>query len=570
MTKKILAVLFIFLVSVSLSAEPVDMVVMLDTSESVLPIYDDLVNFIIKNILSDHVRFGDTFHLISFDSRPELIFSKQLNNRDDLEHVISELFLLNPLGKHTDLVMALKYLHQYVSDLSDSGSREIIILTDGIHDPPPGSPFQNIISVDEKTGEKINLLENEIDAISKYSWKVSLVKLPVKNGTSGSTGSTGSTEKEKYSEDNTSEISPDNYKGTDKDTGVNSEDVNISGSFSGDESTETADENNIFSFTGKDNSRIYSTDFNNYTENKSGIATGSPRIYYPENLGKVKYHFTLPVEIENFFSHSILLKLDRVEYNGINILDEKITIKIDNHEKKRVKIRLSLPYSTPSGENTINLKTVFTDSNRAFPETASVSIILKKSLLDFLKDINIVFKSVFIILIFAVLVVFFFIFFRSFVHVSIRDSYNVIKKDFEVMVSDKSLRPVALKVTGQNDRRIGSRNIHNFNDNSIKTIGGGHSSYLIFLYQIPSHIAEIYHLEGKYILHPVKREYFPDIKEDTVEDIINKKFRIVTEKGIILECCFYEYVSPLEEINRIMKLTDSKGLPENRLKLYTT
>ena len=36
MTKKILAVLFIFLVSVSLSAEPVDMVVMLDTSESVL------------------------------------------------------------------------------------------------------------------------------------------------------------------------------------------------------------------------------------------------------------------------------------------------------------------------------------------------------------------------------------------------------------------------------------------------------------------------------------------------------------------------------------------------------
>ena len=560
MKKRVLFIVLIALCAFPLSAKPIDVVVMLDTSESVLPIYEDLVNFIVKNVLTNHVRYGDTFHLISFDSKPDLIFSKQLQDSDDLEEVVAGLLLLNPLGKHTDLVMALKYLNQHVSSLSNGSSSEIVILTDGIHDPPPGSPFQQIIKYDEKSGEKINLLENEIKEISKYSWKVSIVKLP-----------------ENISD--VSKIPSSNLTGNGADTGSgNAVNTGPGGTSEGGEEaksdntaservflTSPSEENNIFTFTRNGKSRIFHTEFTGDPDSSETVATGSPRIYYPENTGIIKYHFSLPVEIENFYSSPILLKLDNVQFDGKNILKEKMNIKILENKKKKVSIPLLLPYTLNPGKQKIEFKLDFSDSNRAFPENAVVSVILKKSFTDSIKDINIVFKTLFFILIIAVLAGFFFIFFSSFVHVSVRDSYKVIKKDFEVMVSDKSLRPLAFKVSGQNDIRIGSRNIHNFNDKSVKTIGGGNSSYLIFLYKVPARIAEIYHSEGRYYINVIRAEFFPEINKDTVEVILNERIKLKTENNIILDCYFYEYVSPLEQINTIMKLTDHRGMTEKRI-----
>ena len=579
MKKRLILILLLAAIcALPVSAKPIDVVVMLDTSESVMPIYEDLVNYIVKNVLTNHVRFGDTFHLINFDSNPELIYSQQLKNSEDLEKVVATLFLLNPLGKHTDLIMALKYLNQYVSSLSDSGNSEVIILTDGIHDPPNGSPFMDIYDTDENTGEKVNLLENELKSITRNGWNVSLVRLP-ENGKKENDDGT-------YSYDNNIAGKGENSKNIyiDKSGSVkndtednltdNSSAVKISDKTEENRSLNNTStgkaENNIFSFTETSSSRIYQTDFvNGDSKTVNNTATGSPRIIYPEKSGKIKYHFTLPVEIENFYSKPILLKLDRVIFKETDILNEKMSIKIDEKKKKKVSIDLQLPYSVEPGDIDLDIKLVFSDSNRAYPETAVIHAVLKKSVSDFFKDLNLVFKIIFLLIIAGVLIVFFIIFFSSFVHVSVRDSYKVIKKDFEEMVSDKGLRPLALKIIGQNDSRIGTRNIHSFNDKSVKTIGGGHSSYLIFLYKLPSHIAEISHNEGKYILYPKNREFFPDITGEYSEVSMDKTIRIKTENGMIIECYFYEYISPLEKINKIMNLTDHPGMPDSRLSIYS-
>ena len=50
---------------------------------------------------------------------------------------------------------------------------------------------------------------------------------------------------------------------------------------------------------------------------------------------------------------------------------------------------------------------------------------------------------------------------------------------------------------------------------------------------------------------------------------MDKIIKIRTENGMIIECYFYEYISPLEKINKIMKLTDHPGRPENSLQLYS-
>ena len=389
MKKRLILIIVFALCAFSLSAEPepIDVVVMLDTSESVLPIYEDLVNYIVKNVLTNHVRFGDTFHLISFDSKPELIYSRQLRNSDDLEEVVAALFLLNPLGKHTDLILALKFLNQHVSALSDSGNSEIIILTDGIHDPPEGSPFMTVFGTDAE-GRRVNLLEQEIKSITRNGWNVSLVKLPENGKTDNKASGNGNNQTFSSSSDNTgkidselnktenTEVRNNNRTGTavadnrsdsssqsdeisetlnitDK-TNYDEEDMNQSGNTS--DSAEN--ENNIFSFTDSGSSKIYQTDFKNDTEGNN-TATGSPRIKYPAEIGKIKYHFSLPVEIENFYNKPILLKLEKALYSGMDILKEKVNIRLNEKQNKKISIDMQLPYSIEPGLLDIDVKLVF-------------------------------------------------------------------------------------------------------------------------------------------------------------------------------------------------------------------
>ncbi|MCP5514298.1 MAG: VWA domain-containing protein [Spirochaetales bacterium] len=540
-----------FFLTASISAEPVDMVVLLDTSESVLPIYNNLVNYIIKDVLMKHVRFGDTFHLISFDSTPSLIISSKLKDQDDIEYVLNELFLLHPLGKYTDIVMALKYLRQYVSEVSSDGKREIIILTDGIHDPPPESPYR--IINDPATG--INLLEQEMKKLTESNWKLSFVELP--NSSESLTGDSTavSQDKDGRASDGSNQNNKDNILSADIKDGVKNGNTG-----------QDQEGNSIFTYVEK-NSKIYKSDFNDNINNENGtIVTGSPRITYPDNLGKINYHFTLPLVIENFYSYPVLLNLDKVLLNSskVNILDEPENIAISPNKSKKHAINLTLPYDFSTGETKIKLDLEFTDDNRAFPASAEIYLNLKSSIFDLIiKARSYIFK-IFIILLIIITIGFFILFLRYYLGVSVSESYKVVKKDIETSIKEGTRRPVVMKVEGQNDNLIGNRNIHSFKNGTIKTIGGGSSSYLIFLYKIKGSIAELRLENDKYLFNPVDSFYFPETGENVINDALNRKIKIKTDKGHIIFIKFMEYISPLEKINSIMHLTDHRGIPEER------
>ncbi len=544
-------ILSVFFLTASISAEPVDMVVLLDTSESVLPIYNNLVNYIIKDVLMNHVRFGDTFHLISFDSTPSLIISSKLKDQDDIEYVLNELFLLHPLGKYTDIIMALKYLRQYVSEVSSDGKREIIILTDGIHDPPPESPYQ--IINDPATG--INLLEQEMKKLTESNWKLSFVELPKSSEDITGENSAVSQGKDGRTSDNSNQ--------NDKDK-ILSIDIK-SGGQNGNTGKEQAG-NSIFTYVEK-NSKIYKSDFNDNINNESGaIVTGSPRITYPDKLGKINYHFTLPLLIENFYSYPVLLNLDKVLINSsqVNILDEPENIAISPNKSKKHSISLTLPYGFSTGKTKLKIDLEFTDDNRAFPASAEIELNLKSSVFDMIiKARSYIFKIFFILLI-ILTIGFFILFLRYYMGVSVSESYKVVKKDIETSIKEGARRPVVMKVEGQNDNLIGNRNVHSFKNGTIKTIGGGSSSYLIFLYRIKGTIAELRLEDDKYSFKPVETLYFPETGGSVINDALNVKIKIKTDKGHIINIRFMEYISPLEKINSIMHLTDHRGFPEER------
>ena len=297
MNKNFLLLLLIagfFLITPSKAdAKPIDMVVLLDTSGSVLPIYDDLLNFITKNIISDYLKYGDTFHLLSFDADPSFVISKKINNKKDIESILSDLFLLYPFGKHTDLISALKYLRNYVSGISNDSSREIVILTDGLHDPSEGSPYQSI--VDPATG--VNLLEKEMEELAKTNWKINIIRLPGKAGSRNDSTGTGSsnTGSGGYSASGTSGSSDTSSgntygagtTGTSSGTSTGSSGFSTSGSSgtssnsaygagaSGTTSNSNSNESTLFNYI--DNSKIQSSDFN-VTQEKDTRDKGDPVI----------------------------------------------------------------------------------------------------------------------------------------------------------------------------------------------------------------------------------------------------------------------------------------------------
>jgi hypothetical protein len=66
--------------------------------------------------------------------------------------------------------------------------------------------------------------------------------------------------------------------------------------------------------------------------------------------------------------------------------------------------------------------------------------------------------------------------------------------------------------------------------------------------------------EGAFSFIPRKAKYFPDL-DGPVHHCLDKRIRIRGDKGQEIEVVFTEWVSPLEQLNRIMHLVDRPGLP---------
>ena len=178
------AVLFLSLLcAVNIAADDSELLVMVDTSESMFPVFDDLLDYLIKDLLKDNFQDHDYLHLLSFADEPQVEIAAAIDNDNSLQRAIASILLLNPLGRYTDLIRAVQFLYNYTSSLSQDSTKSIFLLTDGIHDPPPESPFYNW---DEKRSRN-ELLKNATE-IKKEGWSVHIIHLPGEVGGAAQTG----------------------------------------------------------------------------------------------------------------------------------------------------------------------------------------------------------------------------------------------------------------------------------------------------------------------------------------------------------------------------------------------
>ena len=75
-----------------------DVVVLLDVSQSALPYFQDVTDFVVSSVVKDYLRRGDTFHLLSFGETTQTEIAQRMVGEADVKSVLGRLYLLYPLA----------------------------------------------------------------------------------------------------------------------------------------------------------------------------------------------------------------------------------------------------------------------------------------------------------------------------------------------------------------------------------------------------------------------------------------------------------------------------------------
>jgi hypothetical protein len=106
---------------------------------------------------------------------------------------------------------------------------------------------------------------------------------------------------------------------------------------------------------------------------------------------------------------------------------------------------------------------------------------------------------------------------------------------------------------------IGKRNIHSLKSGYSLSVGGGQSDFLIFLVPVPANIGEIRRDGSQCSFIPKKPKYFPDLGSNELRDCINKTIRVISDKNYELRFRFEMYEDPLVELNRVLRSVSVPG-----------
>ncbi|MBN2736598.1 MAG: VWA domain-containing protein [Spirochaetales bacterium] len=598
MFKKILVLIIFFLLSVNSWAE-LDYIVMVDTSSSMAPFIDDLSKYLKLELVLNNLNKGDSFHLIRFADYPTFELKETLTGQDSIDRILKEVGFLKAkllFGKYTDIISAIEYLIDYAESLNGLDEKVLILLSDGIHDPPQDSPYANMSPSDVR--DVINHFANTI--IEKNGWRIHLNRIPtadyfnfdkfknnsndLKNTESSLNNQTdkpltlgqddntidiidelGAIDKshnQTITNDNTTNL-PDHPNSNNNEQGNpdNQDSVNIM-----DRENWIYDVFDPLSDALEQEIYEYPTDNPDNNDELLNRLNGFPKLEFPGNLGTKGRYFTIPFHVINFSKEQIILELSSLMTENRELLLSPLKPKrFPPNQRTLFDVPVVLPEDFPKGEYELPIVLSFSDSNRIYPRQGTIqfqyngSLDIFANLSNFFDDYGYVVLLILSALAFGLIV---FLLIRS--HLLSNLFTDFLKppewRDRMPVGEKKGDRLVEMRVDFQN-HKIGFRNIHNLTNGKKFSIGGGSSHYLIFLVPIDAHVAEITNQEGSYIFIPIKPEFFPDIHAPIV-NCLNQDITMVSPKGYTMTLRFSLYISPLLQLNNILHQADRSINPE--------
>ena len=320
-----------------------DVIVLLDVSQSVLPYFHDITDYVVSSVVKDFLRIGDSFHLLSFGEVTQVEINQKISGEEDARSILARLYLLYPLARNTDLIAACDYLYQYLADLPESRGKVVVIITDGVQNPSEKSANYGLDPAAVKTR-----LEAVASRIRSNGWPVYIIKVPfsaeraaAESRTSAGAAATGSAAAEAASlEANATDA-----------TSALAESLN---------STVTE----------------YSP------EDKDSVARTSlslPVAEYPQDLGKKGFSFSFPLVIRNTGDSAINLELQHILTDGSDILQKKSFLSLAPGKSGTMDVHVALSPDTPSGPTKLPIELYFADGLRVSPSHATLSFTLAPS-----------------------------------------------------------------------------------------------------------------------------------------------------------------------------------------------
>ena len=149
MYRKIQIIFLIFTIFLSLSApvfsdvrtENIELFLVLDKSKSMVEEIGDVTSYINRTFIEDFLIPGDRFVMLQFYGRAEVIFD-EIISETSRKTIMDKISSIPADGRFTDIGNALDSLNTAVETSGPSDRlRYLILLTDGIQEAPPESPY---------------------------------------------------------------------------------------------------------------------------------------------------------------------------------------------------------------------------------------------------------------------------------------------------------------------------------------------------------------------------------------------------------------------------------------------
>ncbi|MGC9312210.1 MAG: vWA domain-containing protein [Sediminispirochaetaceae bacterium] len=119
-----------------------DVFLLLDRSLSMEQEFQSLQKYVENNVFDTVLQSGDSLNMIAFYGETQPIVSGVFGHDVELSELNSLLYSLQADRHYTDIGSALDLLEKSVATNSRAGYPSyVLLLTDGIHEGPPGSPY---------------------------------------------------------------------------------------------------------------------------------------------------------------------------------------------------------------------------------------------------------------------------------------------------------------------------------------------------------------------------------------------------------------------------------------------
>src|SRR6056297_104430 len=318
LTQSLLKVSCVLLVFFSLAASPLwakkatDFFLMLDTSKSMFQEKGSQVELLVTDVIKQKLSYRDTFHLISFGGNADFEISRPLRDQQNIEEVLARVMLIKPFDQHTDIVEALRFLGDFTKDLPLHSNKEILIISDDVHDPPPESSYLN-------NTENVSRVESIADYFKRNGWDVNVVIFPPSGDTTG------------------------------LQTGLLAQLTSLLGS-------------RVVTYQGN-------------LDETALAATGAVEILYPSGIIQVDTQsFTLPLTFKNHGSIETEVRLTGIEQRGVNLLKGSESLLIPPGEMQQLNAELELPRNIAEGLNTIQVTLSIEGAPNVFPLVQKIQL----------------------------------------------------------------------------------------------------------------------------------------------------------------------------------------------------